>query len=340
VHTHAHGDGHSHNHAHHHEREIKPFWTSSSFLVYTGGLTVLVGGIAALGYLSTQYHGGFARTAWAFLVLFVLSAIAKGLRRERRWLAAGIFAFATVIAWGAFVGFAWHWFGWLNDWNRTNAFQGWSLAHLSLEFLVLIVALSVGFHWRFPFIALISVTVGWFFVTDFVSGGGWWTYTVSLLIGFFYLLVGTASRHPSAFWLHFVGGLLIGVTIYHWFHTSNFDYVIVLVASFFFVGIGYATRRSSWTVFGTIGFFLATIHYAVGSTTQLAASLLVPGFRCTSGPGLSSQCTSVGPHLSSWQIALAFGLLGFWLVLLGMAGRHRHRHNHEHAAPPAPASAE
>ena len=35
-------------------REIKPVWKTSSFLVYLGGLTVLIGGISAVGYLSTQ----------------------------------------------------------------------------------------------------------------------------------------------------------------------------------------------------------------------------------------------------------------------------------------------
>ena len=84
------------------DREIKPVWTSS-FLVYTGGLTVLVGGLAAVGYLSTQYSGGGARTAWAFLILVVLWLVAEVLR-ERAWVAAGIFAFTAVIAWGYVVG--------------------------------------------------------------------------------------------------------------------------------------------------------------------------------------------------------------------------------------------
>ena len=48
-------------------RELKPVWKTSSFLVYLGGLTVLMGGISAVGYLSTQYGGG-ARTAWALMM--------------------------------------------------------------------------------------------------------------------------------------------------------------------------------------------------------------------------------------------------------------------------------
>jgi hypothetical protein len=41
-----------------HSHEIKPIWTSASFLVYTGGLTVLVSAIAALAYLSGNYESG------------------------------------------------------------------------------------------------------------------------------------------------------------------------------------------------------------------------------------------------------------------------------------------
>ena len=69
----------------------------------------------------------------------MLWVIAEALRRAGTWLAAGIFAFTAVIAWGFFVGTAWHWFGWLQR-AGTLPFQGWSLAHLSLEFLILVAA--------------------------------------------------------------------------------------------------------------------------------------------------------------------------------------------------------
>ena len=70
-------------------REIKPIWTTASFLVYLGGLTVLLGGVFALVYLWIEYHGGGARTAWALLILVVLLFIALALRVAERWLAAG-----------------------------------------------------------------------------------------------------------------------------------------------------------------------------------------------------------------------------------------------------------
>ena len=300
----------------------KPVWKTSSLLVYTGGLTVLGAVVLALAYLNGHFSKG-ALTGWALLMLVVLRFIAEVLRLRGRWVAGGIFSFASVIAWGAFVGIAWWWFGWLHDWN--SAFGGWSLAHLSLEFLVLVVAAAEMVRSGFPFIALISTVVGWFFVTDFISGGGTWTYIVTLAIGLLYLAAGSVSRAPAAFWLHFIGGLLIGVPILHWWHTSTFDWALISAVAFIFVGIAYVTRRSSWAVFATIAFFGATIHFVGGSPTQLAEGLVGfgSGQECVS-TATGQVCHSTGsaaPSIAGWSWALGFGLLGLWLVLLGLIGR-------------------
>ena len=282
---------------------------------------MLLGGLFALRYLYVQYSGGLARTAWALLILVLLWLLAESLRRLERWVAAGIFAFASVIAWGFFVESAWHWFGWLNNWH--SAFQVWSLAHLSLEFLILVAALLFRWRWRFPFIGAISAIVGWFFVTDFVSNGGTWSWVVSLIVGLLYLMAGSIVGRPSAFWLHFVGGLLIGVPIYHWCHTSDGGFAVILIFAVLFVLVAYATKRSSWAVFGTIAFFAATIHFA-GSPATLAEGGfgLGGGGSCISTPA-GQTCTSNVGGLSAWSPALGFGLLGLWLVLLGLLARGR-----------------
>ena len=284
----------------------KPVWKTSSFLAYTGGLTVLGAASAALAYLSGHFGKG-ALTAWALLILVVLSAIAESLKRRDRWTAAGIFAFASVIAWAAFVALAWSWFGWLKHWN--SAFGGWSVAHLSLELLILAAAWRDRKRWEFPFITLISATVGWFFVTDFVSNGGGWSYVVSLLVGLAYLMAGSVSRKPSAFWLHLVGGVLIGVTLVHWWHSSDTDWALISAASLVYVAISYMTKRSSWAFLGTIGFFGATVHYLFSTAGTRSIGAL--GFQ-----------VSV-PSISGWSPSVAFACLGFWLVLLGLAGRRR-----------------
>ena len=119
-----------------HDRELKPLWTSATFLVYTGGLTVLLGGLAALGYLSASYGSG-ATAAWALLVLVILYAIAHALRVRGRLIAAGIFAFASVIAWGAFLVFLFDWFGWH---GFHSSIHHWSWSRLALWLLILAAA--------------------------------------------------------------------------------------------------------------------------------------------------------------------------------------------------------
>jgi hypothetical protein len=286
-------------------RETKPIWTSSSFLLYTGGLTVLGGGGAALGYLSGHYGSG-AKAGWALLVLVVLYVIAHAFRAAGRQIAAGIFAFAAVIAWAVFLLLLFRWWGW----NGVNgSFHRWSWSRLAFWLLVLASAWDDRRRFGFPFIRLISAVVGWLFVIDLITAGGSFTAAVTLLVGIAYLVWGSVHRTPSSFWLHLVGGLLIGGSILYWAHTGDAEWAAVSVAALIFVLIGYATRRSSWAVLGTIGFFLTTVHYLVGSPTDIAGAVV-------SG--------SSPPHASPWAPALAFGLLGFWLVLLGLLGRRNH----------------
>jgi hypothetical protein len=276
----------------------KPVWKTSSYLVYTGGLTVLLSAVAALSYLSGHYGSG-ALTGWALLILVVLSGIAHVLRRRGRWVAAGIFAFASVIAWGAFVAVAWHWFGWLDSPGR---FSDFSFARLSLELLVLVVASYDRRVFAFPFIRLISAVVCWFFVIDLVSSGGAWTKVVTLLVGLAYLVAGVAGNSPSAFWLQLVSGLLIGGVLLDWWHSTDTDWALISAAALVYVLLAYATKRSSWAVLATIAFTGATMHYLFGAAvTSLIATRSFAG----------------------WSPIVAFACLGFWFVLLGLLGRRR-----------------
>ena len=122
--------------------------------------------------------------------------------------------------------------------------------------------------------------------------------------------------------------------ILHWFHTSDFDFAVVLVVAVVFVLIAYATRRSSWAVFGTIGFFAATIHYV--------GELAVGGRGMTLRYQRRARVHEHGDR-ADLQVDRAvlpcpgrrrsrFGLLGFWLVFLGLLGRRRRA-----AAAPPPA---
>ena len=275
----------------------KPVWKTSSYLVYAGGLTVLGAAIAALLYLSAHYGSG-ALTGWALLVLVVLYGLANAFRARGRWIAAGVFAFVSVIAWAAFVGIAWHWFGWLDS---PGSFSHFSLARLSLELLVLVAAWYDRRAFAFPFITLISAVVGWFFVIDLASSGGTWTKVLTLFVGIAYFFAGLGSR-PSGFWLQLVSGALIGGVLLDWWHSSDTQWALISAAALVYVAVAYATKRSSWAVLATIGYLGATLHYLFGDIVGTVEAGRTP---------------------TGWSPIVAFACLGFWFVLLGLLGRRR-----------------
>jgi hypothetical protein len=282
----------------------KPVWTSSSFLVYAGGLTVLAAAVGALGYLSGSYGRG-ALAGWAFLVLAVLYVIAHAFRVRGRWLTSGIFAFASVVAWGFFVGALWIWFGWLSPHDFASLpFRGFKLGRLSLEALVLLAAFDDRRRFRFPFITSIIVFVGWLFVTDLVSGGGSWSAVVTLVVGLAYLGAGSASDRPSAFWLHLGAGVLIGGSLLYWFHAGDFRWALIAVASLLYVGNAHRTGRSSWAVLGALGLLAASTHFA----SEWSHAPAVP---------LATLQTGEAPR--DWVPPLVFAFTGFLLVVLGLA---------------------
>jgi len=179
---------------------------------------------------------------------------------------------------------------------------------------------------KFPFIRLISAVVFWLFLVDLLtSGHGTWFAVVTLLTGIGYTLAGHFIGKPSSFWLHLVGGALIGGVILNWFHSSNGDFVFVSIVSLLYVLVAYWTKRSSWAVYGAIGFGLATDYY-LGLPTHTGPAGLILGVtqQCTSSyPGIAPTCTSIGPSISPWAPALSYGLLGFWLVALGLLGERK-----------------
>jgi hypothetical protein len=279
----------------------KPRWTSASFLLYTGGLTVLGSALGSLGYLSRSYGDG-AYVLWTLLVLGVLYAIAHGFRIRDRWIAAGVFAFASVLAWGAFINALWIWFGWLSRTSFDEPFQGFSVARLSFLLLVLAAAVDDTRRFKFPFITAITVFVVWYFVTDLISGGGDWSAVVTLLLGLTYLAIGSGSDEPSAFWFHVGAGALIGGSLYYWWHETDTDWALISVAALIFVAIAYGTRRSSWAVFAAIGLFAAATHFASEWSNE---TVTITGI------------TDIG----GWVPYAVFAFLGFLLVALGLRGR-------------------
>ena len=288
---------------------VKPRWSSASYLLYVGGFTVLLAAVYSLGYLSSSY-GDFAYVAWSALVLVVLKLIALSFRRAGRWLAAGLFGFATVIAYAAFIGAVFVWFGWLP--HSLSPFAGFHVGLLLLELLTIVAALLSLAFYRFPLISAIVAFVGWYFVTDLISNGGNWTATVTLLVGLFYLAVAAGvdrgARRPFGFWLHVVSGLLIGGSLVYFWHSGDTGWALVFVVGLLYIGVASVTDRSSWAVLGSFGMFGAAVHF--GEKWARATISLFGG-------SATSQ--------REWVPPIVLAAVGFLFVLLGLRLEGRRR---------------
>jgi hypothetical protein len=295
----------------------KPTWTSASFLLYVGGLTVLISASASLGYLATQYGKG-ALTAWALLLLAVLFAVALTLRRHGAWIAGGVFAFATVAMWAAFLGILFTWWGWNSNSGSNNAFDGWNWTLWLLLLLVIAAASAALRAFRFPLLFVYILSSVYFLVTDVISGGGNWSAIVTLFIGVVYLFVGMSvdrgPHSPYGFWWHLSAGFLIGGSLLYWWHSSEADFALLATASVLFILLAGITWRSSWAVFGVIGFFAAATHWTI--------EWVATGF------------FSLGSD-RSWVPLVVFAVVGFFFVLLGLYLDWRRRRREP--APPLPA---
>jgi len=284
----------------------KPTWTSASFLLYAGGLTVLGSAIGALSFLSGEYGEG-AFVAWTLLPLFVLLAVALTFRRRGEWIAAGLFAFATVGMWVAFSASLLNWWGWLPK-DQTDPFHGWHWGTWLLLLLIIAAAVVTLRAFRFSLLIVYILVATYFLVVDVLSGGGSWSAVLTLLIGLLYLFVGVGvdkgSRRPYGFWLHLLAGLLVGGALLYWWHSSETDYALVATTGVVYIGIAARTWRSSWAVLGVAGFAAAAIHWT-NEWTNTGFSIFAPN--------------------RDWVPPLVFAVVGFFWVLLGLLVERRRR---------------
>lgn len=281
----------------------KPTWSSSSFLLYLGGFTVLTAATSALGILRGDY-GDPGFVGWCALIFAVLSLIAAMFRVQGHWIAAGLFAVAGVIAWGILVGAVFSWWGWLA--SPKHVFDGFHVSLLLLALLVLSAAVVKNRIYKFPLLTFIAAAAGWYFVVDLVSGGGGWSAIVSAIVGLVYLIWAVNyDRGPlnaAGFWLHVASGLAIGGAIVYFFHTGNWDFAILALAGLVYIRIGARLDRSSWTVLGAGALLASATHYAVEWADAR--------FQLFSTPV---------PQYRDWVFPLMSAILGFVYVLLGLA---------------------
>jgi hypothetical protein len=272
-------------------------WATGSFLAYTGALIALVAAVAWLSVIQLNHSQG-ALAGWSVLFWFVAEILAFSLLPRRRVL-AGLFGVVGLGLFAFMVASFFDWFGWLPSDKPLGGF------HLGLLFLVLLVLFAAAIDmaiFRFPLFVLAVAGLGWYFVTDFISSGGNWSAWVSLFIGLFLLVMGLGldggDTRPYGFWIHVVAGLTIGGALLYWWHSSDFQWALIIVVGLVFMAVGAGIRRSSYAALGTIGLALATGHYAVGETFGLG------------GEAPSAPTTWAGP--------VAFLCLGVFLAFVGM----------------------
>jgi hypothetical protein len=279
---------------------VRPRWSTRSFLLYAGGLTCFVAFAAWVAYLSSTVGAG-ARAAWTLALVALLSLVALGLRRRGETVGGGVLAFVAVAAFVVFVGLLFQWFGWSTG---ANLFRGFHAAPLLLELLWLVAGAWALARFRFPFVVLHVVVPLWLFVTDVLSNGGWWTTTVTLLVGLAYLAAAFAVDEAYAMWVHVAAGALIGGALLRYLDHGNVGWALIVVAAVAYVFFADAVGRSSWAVLGYLGLLFAALHYSL-------AWLHIQFFFFFSG----------GEGGRGWVPPLVFSFLGLLVVVLGLRSR-------------------
>jgi hypothetical protein len=241
---------------------------------------------------------------FAHLVLAAFAATALALDRSGGHpIAAGLFAFASVTFFAAFVLALWSWFGWLS--GGPAGFAGFDVARLALVALTLAAAVATLRRFRFPLLMSAIVLLSWFLVTDLISGGGDWSAVVTFGVGLWFLLWGVGidggPNRPYGFWLHVGAGLAIGGSLLWFLHHGHLEWALIALAGLVYVQLAAILERSTWAVFGSLGILAAAAHFASSfSHTRISPALASP-------TGASR----------GWVPAVVFGAAGALLVLLG-----------------------
>lgn len=238
-------------------------WSSASFLVYFGGLTILLAIVGLLGIASDEHAGG-GLVLWALLVWAVLSALALIAKWTGHFVTAGLLALSGVVSFVWLLGALLDWFGWFPD--TDEAFSGFRFWFLVLELAAVVASVVALRIFRFPpFVFAVAATT-WFFVTDLISGGGDWSAIVTIAYGLVLLAVAVSvdagGSRVYGFWLHVASGIAIGGGLLWFFHDGDFDWIVIAVAALLYIALGERLMRSSWVVFAAWGLLQVTTHLA------------------------------------------------------------------------------
>jgi hypothetical protein len=284
---------------------VRARWSSSSFLLYAGAFVVLFAAIALLTWLAGEHSDG-AFFGWTALVFAVLTTVALGFEAAGERVTAGLFAFVSLLMFSVWVGSFEDLIGILDAGD--GPFEGFRWGLLLLDLVIIAASLLLLARFRFPLLVLPAAFMSWFFLVDLVSGGGDWSAVVSIIVGFFLLLIGAGADRAYGFWIHVIAGLAIGGGFLYLWHSSAWEWILIgLIALFYFLLAG-ALDRSIYAVLGAIGLLLAWTYF-VERWTDAQVSTPLEG-----EPGFSSDAGE--PNV--WGATLLYALLGLFFVAVGL----------------------
>jgi hypothetical protein len=293
-------------------------WSSASFLVYLGGITILFATITLLTF-EAESHGSAGLVLWAFLIFVAISVAAFTARALGHFVTAGLLATSGVVTFVVFLGSILEWFGWLPN-DEGGVFEGFRFWLLVLA-LAAIIASAVALRlFEFPLLVLLLAAASWFFVTDLISGGGDWTAIVTIAVGLVFLLAAIAvddgPSRPFGFWLHVAAGLTIGGGLLWFFNDGLFDWIVIGVVGAVYILLGDRLLRSSWVVFGAWG-LLQTATYFADKWSDVAEFLFFPIYYLAF-PFFVAFDESGGGHEHNWLGPLVYALTGLVFIWIGL----------------------
>jgi len=300
-------------------------WSSASFLVYVGGLTILAATFSLLE-IAANDHGAGGFVSWALLVFVVLSGLALGARLTNHSVTAGVLALSSVASFVIFLGAVLDWFGWLPDLD--HPFKGFRFWLLVLELAVVVAAAVALNRFRFPLFVFVLAAASWFFVVDLISGGGDWSAIVTIGVGLALLVAAVSvdrSSRTYGFWLHVASGLAIGGGLLWFFHDGDLDWIAVAIAAVLYVALGDALGRSSWVVFAAWGLLQVTTHFAEKwSDVGLMFAYFPLGFVLF--PFFGYDEFGAEQHKThAWAGPVSYAVLGLVLIGIGLLIARRRR---------------
>jgi hypothetical protein len=308
-------------------KAVRVPWSSASFLVYLGGLTIL-GAVGSLLQAEARQHGSAGLVGWALLVFLVVTALALAARGSGHRVTAGLLALSAVASFVVLLGALLDWFGWLASLGD-SAFDGFRVSLLFLALAVVVAAAVALRVFNFPLLVFVVAAGTWFFLTDLLSNGNDWSAVLTLLIGLGLLAaavaVDFADARPYGLWLHVVAGVTIGGGLLWFFHDGDWDWILVAIAGLVYLAVGDRLLRSSWVVLGAWGILQTAGHFAAKWSSDVLAITFAAFYLF---PFLLAEAfdeTGEGRADHPWAAALVFALTGALFVLIGFVIARRRR---------------